>query len=156
MSGVLLHLKDFDVIPKIIDTTSGRNGADPLKMLDDSTRTLWTADAAEASITYEGLGGASVSQMNLYQALRLTLDLKRLKSQPVDKALSTSLQTVARDSGSLFQRPQDTPAALGTAFRFRFLRSIQEVLLSKWRSLSLISKPHLYLVCKRNRLCFGF
>ena len=65
ISEVLLHLKDFDVVPKIIDTAEGTEGADPNKMLDDSTRTVWTANAAEASITYEGLGGASVSQMNL-------------------------------------------------------------------------------------------
>lgn len=79
VSEVLLHLKDFDVVPKIIDTAEGTEGADPSKMLDDSTRTVWTANAAEASITYEGLGGASVSQMNLVPGPKTHARPKKIK-----------------------------------------------------------------------------
>ena len=48
-------------------------------MLDDSTRTVWTANAAEASITYEGLGGASVSQMNLVPGPKTHARPKKIK-----------------------------------------------------------------------------
>lgn len=90
VSEVLLHLKDFDVIPKIIDTTGGADGADPLKLLDDSTKSFWSG-AADASITYEGLGGASISRMALIPGPKSYARPKKIKITTAGQSLEHTL-----------------------------------------------------------------
>lgn len=64
MSEVLLHLKDFDVVTEIVETSGDDEGADALKMLDDSTKSYWSG-SSDAKITFEGIGGASISRIAL-------------------------------------------------------------------------------------------
>ena len=63
LSEMLLYLKDFDVVPQITEEENGSEGSESLDMVDDNSKTFWTATAG-AKIGFES-GTATISRVGI-------------------------------------------------------------------------------------------
>jgi hypothetical protein len=63
ISEMLLYMKDFDVVPQITEEENGAEGSESLDMVDDNSKTFWTANEG-AKIGFES-GTATISRVGI-------------------------------------------------------------------------------------------